>query len=419
MYLKTLLVSLYLISRRALASNAQHQYSTHRLLNVSSTGLKVEIFHPETTYEVRTFLVVHDQCPINPLDKIFGTGLEQQPAFVHSSLRESAIETVASLLGVANRRVVYKNGFGTETAKVAYLNQAHAGIPFSNAVANVVWRDGKVVAIGSSFVSTGWLSDSHSSRAYPSRKGTADNIAPSEPSLPAEAVIPSAEDLLDGKYNGHPTSLEYLVRPDGSVALAHVIQIQNDESGSWYEAFMDAHSGDLLSITDFIADAAYRVLPIEKQALSEGQEMVEDPQDPESSHLGWHNDGTAESQSTSGNNVIAFKRYLENVTYQNAEPLVFDYTYDDKIAPTAGENIDAVRTNGFYIINTVHDFAYRYGFTEAASNFQVNNFGKGGKESDPVLMSVQDSSGVNNANFGTPPEFVFFYHTFERLVDPN
>jgi len=50
------------------------------------------------------------------------------------------------------------------------------------------------------------------------------------------------------------------------------------------------------------------------------------------------------------------------------------------------------------------DIMYRYGFTETAFNFQQNNFGKGGEGSDRVLVSIQDSSGTNNANFATPPE---------------
>jgi extracellular elastinolytic metalloproteinase len=57
-------------------------------------------------------------------------------------------------------------------------------------------------------------------------------------------------------------------------------------------------------------------------------------------------------------------------------------------------------------MNVMHDFSYRYGFTESAFNFQQNNFGKGGQEQDRVLMSVQDASGTNNANFATPPEYV-------------
>ncbi|KAG9125120.1 hypothetical protein FRC07_008916, partial [Ceratobasidium sp. 392] len=47
---------------------------------------------------------------------------------------------------------------------------------------------------------------------------------------------------------------------------------------------------------------------------------------------------------------------------------------------------------------------YRYGFTEAAYNFQNDNFGKGGQGDDRVQISVQDASGTNNANFATPPD---------------
>jgi extracellular elastinolytic metalloproteinase len=55
----------------------------------------------------------------------------------------------------------------------------------------------------------------------------------------------------------------------------------------------------------------------------------------------------------------------------------------------------------------VHDIAYKYGFTEGAFNFQFDNMGRGGsdaKDGDGVLLSIQDPSGTNNANFATPPE---------------
>ena len=47
---------------------------------------------------------------------------------------------------------------------------------------------------------------------------------------------------------------------------------------------------------------------------------------------------------------------------------------------------------------------YRYGFTEAAGNFQVNNYGNGGLGGDAVNAEAQDGGGTNNANFGTPPD---------------
>jgi extracellular elastinolytic metalloproteinase len=103
---------------------------------------------------------------------------------------------------------------------------------------------------------------------------------------------------------------------------------------------------------------------------------------------------------------VAYKSTQSATTSQSSTGLNFNYSYDVTQAPTVQRNIDAARVNAFYAINTVHDFAYRYGFTEQAFNFQSSNFGKGGKENDRVLMSVQDSGGTNNANFATPPEYV-------------
>ncbi len=74
--------------------------------------------------------------------------------------------------------------------------------------------------------------------------------------------------------------------------------------------------------------------------------------------------------------------------------------------PTTGTNPPAAATNAFYVVNTFHDFTYKYGFTETTFNFQTNNFNKGGDGFDRVLVSVQDDAGINDAVFATPPEYV-------------
>lgn len=58
----------------------------------------------------------------------------------------------------------------------------------------------------------------------------------------------------------------------------------------------------------------------------------------------------------------------------------------------------------FYVMNRYHDELYKRGFTEAAFNFQANNFGRGGAGNDRVSAEGQDSSGTNNANFNTPAD---------------
>ncbi|MCW5955216.1 MAG: M36 family metallopeptidase [Pyrinomonadaceae bacterium] len=64
----------------------------------------------------------------------------------------------------------------------------------------------------------------------------------------------------------------------------------------------------------------------------------------------------------------------------------------------------AAVANLFYITNRYHDEMYLLGFTEAARNFQHDNFGRGGAAGDRVSAEAQDCSGTNNANFGTPAD---------------
>jgi extracellular elastinolytic metalloproteinase len=368
LFSSVLLAILYATYGNAAPWPVSSKHATHRT-RIVGRGLKLETFNPETKYQ--TFAKGKDITSLLSGD---------------NDVKTAALSFVKSELSIDDSTVSFKSSSAEGSTSYAYLKQSHENIPFANAVANVAMKDNKVVAFGSSFVD-------------------AANIASSSPSIDVAAAIAKAEEALDGKHNDIEPTLEYLVKSDGSIALTHVVQVQNDEAFTFQEAFVDAHSGEILSVTDFINDAAYTVLPITKETLPEGQETLTDPQDLEASPFGWHSDGAnINTTSTAGNNVIAFKANQAAVTNQSSPGLIFDYKYDDTVAPTAGQNVDAARTNAFYVMNTVHDIAYRYGFTEASFNFQSNNFGKGGAQNDRVLMSVQDGSGTNNANFGTPPD---------------
>ncbi|MDH4062786.1 MAG: M36 family metallopeptidase [Acidobacteriota bacterium] len=123
-------------------------------------------------------------------------------------------------------------------------------------------------------------------------------------------------------------------------------------------------------------------------------------------NLGWITDG---NNTTDGNNVEAgIDRDGTNgvdapVTGSGAR--IFNFGYDpatDDPLTTNYQRGDV--TNMFYWTNRFHDATYLLGFTEAARNFQNDNFGRGGAGADRVSAEGQDSSGTNNANFATPAD---------------
>jgi len=61
---------------------------------------------------------------------------------------------------------------------------------------------------------------------------------------------------MNAPYNGYPVQIEYFAKEDGSVALVHCIQIQDEDKAIWSEVYVDAHSGDVVSSTNFVAKAS-------------------------------------------------------------------------------------------------------------------------------------------------------------------
>ena len=83
---------------------------------------------------------------------------------------------------------------------------------------------------------------------------------------------------------------------------------------------------------------------------------------------------------------------------------MFDTAADLAAQPGDGDNPDVAVQNLFYLNNLIHDVLYNAGFTEAAGNFQNDNFGNGGADGDAVDAEAQDGGGTDNANFSTPPD---------------
>ncbi|KAG8762451.1 hypothetical protein FRC15_008501, partial [Serendipita sp. 397] len=335
-----------------------------------------ETYHPTSSY--RTF----GNGVISPLKKRgkAATPAEYAASFIEQELR----------LDSDGYRV--RSSANTDAGSRLWIQRVVNGIPVSNEVGNVALNNEEnIVAFGANF------------HGDSGARGTT-HIASSTPSITVEEAVEYAEVTLQGSHNDHPPTLAYYAEPSGDLALTWVVQVITPNEEHFYEAFVNAETGDVIAFNDFVSHAAYKAVSPTAQDLREDYRVFSDPADLFSSPNGWHTVGGVTSNDTSGNNVISYLNVPMNTTKQSAPGLVFNYTYDVSLNVTGGPNIDAARTNAFFLSNIIHDINYHYGFTEATFNYQKENFGKGGLGNDPIMISVQDGGSMNNAQFSSTPD---------------
>ena len=157
--------------------------------------------------------------------------------------------------------------------------------------------------------------------------------------------------------------------------------------------------------------SSYRVFELPKESPNDGpRTLVENPADATASPFGWHDTNAAtgpEFTIARGTNVHAYLDQDDSDAADFGEPdggpgLDFDFPLD--LTQHAQNYRAAAVSNLFYWNNVFHDVTYRYGFNEAAGNFQANNYGNGGTQGDYVRAEAADGGGTENANFATPIE---------------
>jgi hypothetical protein len=166
--------------------------------------------------------------------------------------------------------------------------------------------------------------------------------------------------------------------------------------------------GSVLDIESRTASDSYNVFtedPLKTpQTIVNGPGSAGNAQSP----IGWLGNGAQSTINIAGNNVNAYLDTIENGQPDKGGTSVttgdFLAVANLTVAPTTPPNNEVSVQNLFYLNNRIHDILYSHGFTEAAGNFQVSNFGKGGVGDDPVRAEAQDGGGTDNANFATPPD---------------
>jgi hypothetical protein len=116
-----------------------------------------------------------------------------------------------------------------------------------------------------------------------------------------------------------------------------------------------------------------------------------------------------DAKVTSGNNCIAYADLKPpdgfstgDVRGKISAPRTFDYIYNHAKSSIDPTNLQASLVGMFFHVNWLHDRWYDAGFDEASGNAQMDKFGLGGVDGDPVLAEGADFSGNDNANMSTP-----------------
>jgi extracellular elastinolytic metalloproteinase len=344
--------------------------------------------------------------------------------FVRRNLAALNLEA-SDLEGYTVSNVVYSKVTG---ATHIYLQQRYQGIPVYNAQLQInVNRDGRIMSVNNSFVAglqraVGSLKPG---KQLPAAVGEALRFSGMK--VPALSIIGTNKDPQEHtRVANAGISLEPIdgslmllpVRP-GEARLVWNFQIHTLDKQHMWDMTVDAGTGQVWTRFDWVAGDQYRVYPRPVESPNhttplppaDGRTLVVNPANALASPFGWHDTNGAagaESQLTTGNNADAYTDIDANNTADaNSRPsggaaLNFDFPLNLALAPS-GYRPGAV-TNLFYLNNIIHDVQYQYGFDEAAGNFQVNNYGRGGAGNDSVRAEAQDGAGTNNANFGTPAD---------------
>lgn len=339
-----------------------------------------------------------------------------------------------------------------------YLRQAYNGIPIYQGTVNLnVTAEGKVVGVGNKSIPAiaskvnATIPSISAIRAIKAAASVYNLGSPRGIETIKAPEGPMQKGLFAGgniSLEDIPVQLMYFQDSSGALKLCWDLSILELDGGHWWSLRIDAETAEVLDVYDWIKTCtfepeyddnwdcfsthqphahahaepepmsflaapppnSYNVFadPVESPNHG-GRSIVSTPWNITASPFGWHDtDGSAgaEFTTTRGNNVLAQDDINGNngtgTLANGGGTLDFDFPINFTQQPV--NYLEASLTNLFYINNRMHDVWYMYGFDEASGNFQENNYGRGGAGSDFVFADGQDGSGMNNANFGTPPD---------------
>ncbi|WP_028122985.1 T9SS-dependent M36 family metallopeptidase [Epilithonimonas tenax] len=357
----------------------------------------------------------------------------------YESVVKNYISTNQKYKKITASEIKITNSDRSESLKGTVVNvqQTYDGIPVFNAISSALIRDNAVSHFSDNF------SDLSSVTVSSKREGISSNAAFDSVLKNLKLKNSPKYTFESGKENSILSKTVYF-KKDNQLVLAYEINFEEADSSNYWNVLVNASNGDILERNNLLVsckfdkhsytsperiaslkleqnadqpkasngilapdNASYRVFELPLEAPTFGnRSLVSNPWLLDASPEGWHSDGTTHYTYTRGNNAYAYTDYTNtNVVGDVAEggsTRLFDFPLDVNTPPAQYTN--AAITQLFYMNNKMHDIFYKYGFTESARNFQMNNFGKGGAGNDYVRAEARDGGGTDNANFSTPAD---------------
>lgn len=269
-------------------------------------------------------------------------------------------------------------------------------------------KDGQILSVtGNASRSKGLVADFKLSAAEALNK-VVKLEAPSIEFIPTLLGTEKGWDVFDGA-NVLPTKQRVkkatFVTEDGVRPAYRVLFIEEINEG--YEVVIDAATGEKLykrSLVDTLLESEGLIFENYPGAKAGGTQVVKSFKgDPKASPNGWLIPGTSLGLTTFGNNANSYANWSNFLVPadQATRPLAisgdFSFLFKDAwkktngqtVPPSYAEDLNSAATNLFYHHNLFHDYYYNLGWTEAAGNLQLSNFGKGGMDGDAILGLVQ------------------------------
>lgn len=212
-------------------------------------------------------------------------------------------------------------------------------------------------------------------------------------------------------FHADPTATRVAIpMADGSLDEGYLVETWSDEKNLLHETLVSG-DGEVLLVEKRTNTDSYNVFKIDPAKSTQSVVFGPTPVSvagTNPSPAGWITTSSAQkTMDIVGNNVHSYvdadaNNRADRLGTTVSSPFNFTSVFSPTSVASTTTNRAVAVQNLFYLNNVIHDILYKAGFTESETNFQENNFSRGGSGSDSVDAEAHDGSGYNNANFSTP-----------------